>query len=163
INILPLWEIVRGHGKKPRTIAMMSYLHLCTSLAVRRAHLLLTVSAHAGREIARYSNFDPRRIVPVHHAPTPDLRRIEDTAILAEVRQRYGLPTPFVMADALKNPAALVRAWQLLPATLRENRQIVFFSRRPEPLPIVYEAVTQGYARLLVRPPREDLIALYSM
>jgi glycosyltransferase involved in cell wall biosynthesis len=163
INILPLREIIRGHAKNPRTIAMMAYLHFLTRASVRRADLLLTVSAHAGREIARHSRFDPRKIVPVPHAPTPDLRRIGDEDALTEVRQRYSLVRPFILADALKNPAALVRAWRRLPAELRDGREIVFFTRRPDPLPIVHEAVAAGEARLLVRPPREDLIALYSM
>lgn len=163
INILPLCEIIRGHGKKPRTIAMMSYLHYCTRRAVRHADLLLTVSNHAGREIARHSRFDPQRIVPVPHAPTADLRRISDETRLAAVRQRYSLDRRFVLADALKNPAVLIRAWRMLPATLRDQYQIIFFSRRPDPLPIVTEAVAAGYARLLIAPPREDLVALYSM
>jgi glycosyltransferase involved in cell wall biosynthesis len=163
INILPLREIVRGHAKNLRTIAMMSYLHFLTCASVRCADLLLTVSAHAGREIARHSAFDPQKIVPVPHAPTPDLRRIEDMDALADVRHRHNLARPFVLADALKNPAVLVRAWRRLPAELRDSREIVFFSRRPDPLPIVQEAVATGYARLLVRPSREDLIALYSM
>jgi glycosyltransferase involved in cell wall biosynthesis len=163
INIMPLREIVRGHNKQPRTIAMMTYLHFCSRVAIRRADALITVSAHAGREIARHSGFDPRRIVAVPHAPTPDLRRIADPAQLAEVRRRHNLGQPFVLADALKNPAALVRAWRLLPAELREGRQIVFFSRRPDPPAIVGEAVAAGEAALLLRPAREDLIALYSM
>src|SRR5438309_241901 len=82
---------------------------------------------------------DPQKIVPVPHAPTPDLRRIEDTAVLTDVRRRHGLARPFVLADALKNPAVLVRAWRRLPAELRDSREIVFFSRRPDPLPIVQE------------------------
>lgn len=163
INILPLREIIRGHPKNSRTIAMMSYLHYCTRAALRRADLILTVSAYAGREIARYSGSDPHKIVPVPHAPAPDLRRIEDPAVLAEVRQRHDLTGPFVLADALKNPAVLIRAWQLLPAGLRDGRVIVFFSRRSNPPPAVREAVAAGCARLLVRPSRQDLIALYSL
>jgi glycosyltransferase involved in cell wall biosynthesis len=50
-----------------------------------------------------------------------------------------------------------------MPPDLRTGRQIVFFARRPDVLPIVHEAVSEGSARLLVRPSREDLIALYSM
>ncbi|HEU4324008.1 MAG TPA: glycosyltransferase family 1 protein [Roseiflexaceae bacterium] len=162
INILPLPEIIRGHPKNPRTVGMMTYLHLCSTAALRRADLLLTVSEHAGREIARHSGFDPRRIVAVPHAPTPDLRRVTDPQTLAAVRARHGIDGPFVLADALKNPAVLVRAWRALPAELRAGRRIVFFSRRPDPLPIVREAAEQGIALLLLRPPREDLIALYS-
>ena len=163
INILPLREIIRGHPKNPRTIVMMTYLHYMTLASLRRADLLLTVSVHAQREIARYSGFNMERIVPVPHAPTPDLRRIEDEAVLAVVRQRYALARPFVLADALKNPSTLIQAWRLLPVELRQGRQIVFFSRQPTPSTTVHEAVAAGEARLLVRPPREDLIALYSM
>jgi glycosyltransferase involved in cell wall biosynthesis len=165
INILPLRMLLRGKGttRTPRVIAMTIYLHLCSRLALRRAHLLLTVSQHAKNEIVRYSGFDPQRIIPIPHAPTPDLQRAPNPAQLDEVRQRYGLMCPFVLADALKNPAVLVRAWQRLPDELRQARQIVFFSRRPDPLPIVHEAVTAGWARLLILPPRQDLIALYNM
>jgi glycosyltransferase involved in cell wall biosynthesis len=163
INILPLREIIRGHPKNLRTMVMMTYLHYCSSAAVSRADLLLTVSEHAKREIARHSAFDPQKIVPVPHAPTTDFRRIENPLALADVRQRYHIAQSFVLADALKNPAVLIRAWQMLPPTLRAARIILFFSRRPDPLPVVHEAVSAGYARLLVQPSREDLIALYSM
>jgi glycosyltransferase involved in cell wall biosynthesis len=162
INVMALPEIIRGHPKNARTIGMMTYLHVCSTAAVRRADLLLTVSEHAGREIACHSRFDPARIVAVPHAPTPDLRRVSDPQALADVRARHGIAGPFVLADALKNPAVLVRAWRALPEELRAGRQIVFFSRRPDPLPVVQEAVGEGIARLLLRPPREDLIALYS-
>jgi glycosyltransferase involved in cell wall biosynthesis len=163
INILPLREIIRGHPRQPRTIAMMTYLHLCTSWAVRRADLLLTVSNWAADQIARESGFDRRNIVAIPHAPTPDLQPIADWETLAEVRQRYDLPLRFVLADALKNPAVLIRAWRALPADLRQSHRIVFFSRHPDPLPIVGEAVAQGDARLIVRPSRADLIAFYSL
>ncbi len=163
INIMPLGEIIRGHAKRPRTMAMMTYLHFCSRAALRRADTLLTVSAHAGREIARHSGFDPRRIIAVPHAPTPDLRRIEDPAVLADVQRRFELPQQFVLADALKNPAALVHAWRRLSPELRKGRRMVFFSRRPDPPAIVREAVAAGEALLLLRPSREDLIALYSM
>jgi glycosyltransferase involved in cell wall biosynthesis len=163
INILPLREIIRGHGKRPRTIAMMTYLHFCSRAALRRADTLLTVSAHAGHEIARHSGFDSRRIIAVPHAPTPDLQRIDDPAVLADLRRRFELPHRFVLADALKNPGALVHAWRRLSPELRQGRRIVFFSRRPDRPAIVHEAVAAGEALLLVRPSREDLIALYSM
>ena len=79
------------------------------------------------------------------------------------VRDRLGLQGPFVLADALKNPDVLVRAWKLLPDALRRQYEIVFFSRSPNVRPAVTQAVAQGFARLLVRPTRHDLSALYSM
>lgn len=162
INVMPLAEIIRGHRKDPRTIAMMTYLALMSRASLRRADLVVTVSAHAAGEIARYSGYDRARIVPIPHAPTPDLRRIGDAAALEAVRQRLALPERFVLADGLKNPAVLVRAWPLLPADLRRDVRLVFFARR-EPLPVVREAEAAGIARLLINPSRADLVAMYSM
>lgn len=167
LNIQPLSEILvrealRGHVKTARTAAMITYLHYCSRAAAHQSDLILTVSEHARDEIARYGQISRDQIVAIPHAPTPDLRRIEDPAVLGAVRQRHGITRPFVLADALKNPAVLVRAWRLLPEEARQHHEIVFFARRPEVLPIVHEAVSAGHARLLLRPSREDLIALYS-
>lgn len=163
LTIIPLPTVMRRLPKTPRIVAMTIYLHYCSRLALKHAQLVLTDSDHAKHEITRYDSFDPQRIVPVHPAPTSDFYRIEDCAILADVRQHHGLAHSFVLADGLKNPAVLVRAWRRLPAEVRESRQIVFFARRPEVLPIVHEAVAKHEAQLLINPSRQDLIALYSM
>jgi glycosyltransferase involved in cell wall biosynthesis len=162
INLLPWHKIIRGHRKDPRTVFMMTYLHLSTRAAVRRAHRLLTVSEYARQQIARYSGLAPEKIVSIHHAPAPDWHPLQDEATLAEVRRRYGLPDRFVLADGIKNPGVIVRAWARLPERLRSERRIVFYSRRPDPPKEVFEAVRAGWARLLIRPSRADLMALYS-
>lgn len=163
INIMPLAEILRGHEKKPRTVAMMTYLHVMTVAAVRRASMLLTVSEYSKDEIARLSGFERERIRVVPSGPSPALKRVEDSALLGDVRRRHGIEGGYVLADALKNPAALVRAWSLLSDQSRAGRQIVFFSRRADPPSPVFDAVASGMARLLVRPSNADLAALYSM
>jgi len=162
INILPWTDIVSGHQKDPRTIAMMTYLHWCTCSAVRRANFIITVSEYARQQIAHHSGFDIQKISAVPHAPTPDLRRVENGAELACVLQKYGLTRPFVLADGIKNPAVLIRAWRRLPADVRNRHAIVFFSRRTDPPAIVVQAADAGLAHLLIQPPRSDLVALYS-
>lgn len=163
INILPWTSIIRGHRKDPRTLAMMTYLHLCSSLALRRAQVVLTVSARAREEIAARSGFDRHRILVVPNAPAPTLRRVVEPDLLIAVRERHGLATRFILADALKNPAAVVRAWRRLPPGLRIDRQLVFYARRPAVDPIIGEAVAGGHARLLLRPTSADLAVLYSL
>lgn len=163
INILPWREIIRGHRKQVRTMVMMSYLHWMSVMAVRKADLLITVSQHAQREIAHHSGLPLDKIVPIPHAPTADLTRVTNPAVLQRVRTRHGLRSSFVLADGLKNPAVLVEAWRRLPAELTAEREIIFFTRHGDPLPVVDGAVDAGIARRLVYPPREDLIALYSM
>jgi glycosyltransferase involved in cell wall biosynthesis len=163
INILPLHEIWRGHKKSIKTMATMTYLHAMSRMAVRKADVIVTVSNYSKSRIAEVGKIDPARIEVAGIAPSPDFRRIDNPEALSAVRARHALPARFVLADALKNPAALVRAWRRLPAALQQDRKIVFFARRPDVLPIVTEAVAAHEAVLLHRPSREDLIALYSM
>ncbi len=163
INLLPLTEIIRGHSKNPRTIGMMTYLHFMTQAALRSADLITTVSAFSGKEIAQYGRVDARKIAVVPSACPTDIRRITDQNELAEVRQRLNLTQPFILAEAFKNPGVLIRAWQLLPGDLQKRIEIIFFSRSSNVLPIVDQAIAEGFARLLVRPVRHDLCALYSM
>lgn len=163
INILPLREILRGHRRNPRTVAMMTYLHLCTRQALRRATLVMTVSRHARQEISARGGFPMDRIVAIPHAPTPDLQRVVDPVRLLDIQNRLRIERPFVLADALKNPSTVVHAWRRLPDTLKASHTVVFFSRSPDVLPIVRSAVETGDALLLQRPSRSDLIGLYSM
>lgn len=165
LTIMPLRETLFSSGSRRtlRSMAMTVYLYAGSRLMLRDADILLTVSQHAKQDILRYCRFDPQRIIPIPHAPTPDMRRIEDQATRDAVRQRHGVTGRFVLADALKNPGVLVRAWRRLSQPLRERYRIVFFSRHPAPLPVVFEAVERDHALLLINPPRADLVALYSM
>jgi len=166
LNLRSLRDSVPGlrasNARTVRHILMMSYLHGITTLALPRADLVITDSGHARDEIVRYGHVDAARIVVVPLAPTPDLRPYRDADRRAALRRRYDLPARFVLADAMKNPGVLIAAWRLLPNPLRQAVQIVFFSRRPDAPPVVRDAVRAGDARLLARPPREDLVALYS-
>jgi glycosyltransferase involved in cell wall biosynthesis len=163
INILPLHEIIRGHRKQLRSMVMMTYLHFCSTSAVNQAHLLVTVSNYSKTKILHNSRIAPDRVIVAPSGPAPTMHRVEDMTTRNEVRTRHQLSKRFVLADALKNPGVLVKAWQLLPETLRQDTQIVFFSRTPTPPPVVNEAESAGHARLLVRPSNEDLMILYSM
>jgi hypothetical protein len=165
LTLMPLRSLLTGTGSKHslRGDLYTTYFTWVSKSSAQRADVLLTVSEHAKSDIAQRGGFDPNRIVVVPHAPGPDMRNIDDPAVLHAVRTRHGLPCQFVLADALKNPATLVRAWRLLPDEVRRDRKIVFFARRPDVLPIVPEAVNEGAAILLQRPAREDLIALFSM
>lgn len=163
INIMPLWEILWGHEKRPRTMALMTYLHFLSTLSVRRADIVVTVSEYSKREIVRRSGLPADRVIAVKYGPSPIFRRIEERAVLAEVRTRHGVQRPFLLADAIKNPAVIARAWQRLPAALRASHQMLFFSRVVDPPDAVMEMVAAGQAQVLIRPSRSDLVALYNL
>jgi glycosyltransferase involved in cell wall biosynthesis len=161
INIMPLHEIWRGHAKRPKTLAMMTYLHLTTTQSLRRQPLVVTVSEHARREILRHAKLDPARVLAIHSAHEPVFRQLDDGAI-SETRSRLGLADRVVLADAIKNPACTLRAWRAMPPAIRDMAQLVFFSRR-EPIPAVREAAERGEVRLLMRPDQADLVRLYNL
>jgi glycosyltransferase involved in cell wall biosynthesis len=163
INILPLREIIRGHQKKLKTMVMMTYLHFSSVAGLRSADYIITVSDYSREKIIQNSQFDPDHIVAVHSGVPPQLKRVENKAELDAVRARHNLQKPFVLGDALKNGGLTAKAWTLLPETLRQSTQMVFFCRTPETPEPLREAVAAGYAKVLIRPSNEDLVALYSL
>ncbi|GIK71379.1 MAG: glycosyl transferase family 1 [Chloroflexota bacterium] len=163
INIMPLWEILRGHPKNLRTMAMMTYLHFASTLSVRRADVVVTVSEYSRREIVRHSGLPEDRVIAVKYGPSPIFRRIVDAAMLDEVRVRHGVQRPFLLADAIKNPDVIARAWRRLPESLRASHQMLFFSRVTDPPESVKEMVAAGHAQVLIRPSQGDLAALYNL
>ncbi len=163
INILPLWEILSGHPKTLHTMAMMTYLHFLSTLSVRRADVVATVSESARREILRRSGLPEDRVIAVRYGPSSIFRRIEDRAALEAVRARLNVQRPFLLADAIKNPDVIARAWRRLPEVLRATHQMLFFSRVSEPPAAVKEMVVAGQAQVLIRPSRSDLVALYNL
>jgi glycosyltransferase involved in cell wall biosynthesis len=124
--------------------------------------LVITISEYSKTRILEHASFGEQKIVALLYPPSPHLHRITDQAVLDDMSQRHGLRKPFIVADGIKNPGALVEAYKLLPTDLREQYDIVFFSRRPDPPASVFESVSDGYGHLLVRPSNDDLMALYS-
>lgn len=165
LTILPLTQTLFSSGSRRtlRNVAMTAYLNTLSRRSVQQANLVLTVSEQARADIAKQGLVPADHIVAIPHGAPADAVRVEDAAQLDELRTRLSLPVHFVLADGLKNPAVLLRAWRRLPAELRANRELLFYSRKHDPLPVLLEAVANGEARLLVRPARADLIALYSL
>ena len=163
VNVMPLKNIMRGHRKNVSTLAMMSYLHFCSRFTVPRVDLVITMSDYSRTQILKHISIDPDRLVIWTNGPSPDIHEVTDEAVLNDVRHRFELKKPFVIADGIKNPGVLVEAWKHLSQELRDKYQIVFFSRTPTPPQPVFEAVEAGFAKLFVRPSDQDLRTLYSL
>lgn len=163
INLLPLREIIRGHPKKARTLLVMTYLHFMTVASLKSAALVLTISQSAGAQISATGRLEGRRLRVVPHGVEQEWGRVHDSARVEDLRRRFGLKRRVILADALKNPGVLLRAWPMLPEALRDECEIVFFSRKDDVAAVVRTAVEAGIARLLVRPSREDLNVLFSL
>jgi glycosyltransferase involved in cell wall biosynthesis len=164
LNIFPIWESVKRDLTRPKRVGLTLYLQLMTRTALRRVTRFVTVSECAAREIVRVSQgrISPEQIQVIYSAAAAQFRRLDDPDKLAEVNQRLNLPPRFVLADGLKNPGVILRAWNRLPEQLRQENKLVFFSRRPDLLPVAQVAIAQGKAMHLLRPSQADLIALYN-
>jgi len=161
INILPLREIIRGHEKKPRTLAMMTYLHLVTRRSLGRRPFIITVSQHARREILRHSDLKPDQVGVVYSA-AGDAFRLLDERRVREERARLHLRDHVLLADAIKNPATTLQAYRRLPAKLRARTSLVYFTRR-EPHPDVSDAARAGECLVIERPSTGYLALLYNL
>ena len=139
---------------------------------LRRADLLLAISASAGQEPIDYLNFPAERVVNVSTAADPQFRQGENpTETAVDVCARLGLSKPFVMytggIDHRKNIEGLIAAFALLPEALRKSHQLAIVCKIDEAARVALmqharkhnlatdAVVLTGYI------PEDDLIALY--
>jgi glycosyltransferase involved in cell wall biosynthesis len=163
INLMPLGKIYAGHPKKLRTLTWMTYLHFHSVRSVQKADLIITISEYARQQILQWGKLPMDKVVAIHHGRPTNVQKVTEVGELENVRKTYGITKEFALADALKNPAVLVRAWRQLPEEIRLGKEIIFFSRREDVASEIHEAVKEGYAKLVLRPERDVLNALYSM
>jgi glycosyltransferase involved in cell wall biosynthesis len=160
INLMPLPEILHGHPKHPRTMLMMTYLHLVTKRSLRSRPLVVTVSEYSRREIIRRSGIPDERVRVVYQAPDSAFRRLDDHTVRA-FAAGLGLRPRVLLADAIKNAECTLRAYRALPFSVRQNTSLVFFARR-EPDPAIRRAADGGECMLLLRPGADMLVKLYN-
>jgi glycosyltransferase involved in cell wall biosynthesis len=141
---------------------------------IRRADLLLSISESTRQEGIKHLGFQPDKVINISTAADPQFLRTEISGATEHcVRKRYGLTRPFVMytcaIDYRKNIEGLIRAYALLPISLRELHQLaVVCSGTPESLWLLKDlAMQQGLAEdeviLTGFVTDEDLIALYHL
>lgn len=107
----------------PRPVAW--YMRWLTGLAVRQAHLVITVSEFSRGELLRFYAVDEGKVVSIHNGVGADFRPASDDATVAADRAaiaRYGVTSPYILAvgniHPRKNLARLLDAYLML----RERR-----------------------------------------
>ncbi|MBI1770915.1 MAG: glycosyltransferase, partial [Burkholderiales bacterium] len=97
--------------------------------ALKRADLLLAISASSRREGLECLHLPPERIVNISSA-VDDRFYVQDPdpEVLQEIKNRFGLQRPYVMytggIDLRKNVEALIRSFAKLPGDVRNNYQL---------------------------------------
>jgi glycosyltransferase involved in cell wall biosynthesis len=165
LNVFSMSQHLRGFGRRPRQVAMMMYLGRMTRTTLRRASRVITVSEHARRDIAARTGYPLERIVAIHEAAGDEFTVIQDSDALERVRRQFDLGSRIILADGIKNPAAVIDAHGRLPEHLLRATQLVFFSREPAPRPPVAAALQlqKPGVRFIPRPTTTELVALMNL
>uniref|UniRef100_E6QXB3 Uncharacterized protein n=1 Tax=mine drainage metagenome TaxID=410659 RepID=E6QXB3_9ZZZZ len=139
-----------------------------------RADLLLAISESSRQEGITHLGFHPDRVINVGTAADLQFKCMDiDATTEKSVRERYGLSRQFIMytgaIDHRKNIEGLIRAYALLPQSLRETHQLaIVCSVQPESRHRL-EALArqQGLATdemvLTGFVPDEELVSLYQL
>ncbi|MGK9451000.1 glycosyltransferase [Acidithiobacillus caldus] len=141
---------------------------------LRRADLLLAISASSRQEAINYLGFPVEQVVNVGAAADPQFTPKEvPTGTSVDIRKRLGLTKPFVMytggIDHRKNIEGLIAAFALLPEGLRIRHQLAIVCKVDE---AARTALMQRAQKLHLPPnaivltghiPEDDLIVLYHL
>ncbi|WP_006786360.1 glycosyltransferase [Thiorhodospira sibirica] len=116
-------QFIPGQGQKKSYYQKIEYL--------KRADLLLAISAYAKTEAVDHLGLDPARIVPILSAAdgiTPPDAQLREAARQTRL-QHLGITRPFVMHTSAyeprKNFEGLIQAYARLPTPLRQKHQLV--------------------------------------
>jgi glycosyltransferase involved in cell wall biosynthesis len=162
INLFSLRDHLPRMARHPRRLATTLYLAAATRQTLKAADRLIAPSEHARQDIAARSSFPIDRIDVTPWAADAGFSAAVNQPRKDAVRRALGLHAQVIVADGIKNPAALVRAFGSLPQTLRLDASVLFFSREPRPRPDVARAL-DGHIRFVARPATEDLAVLFAL
>lgn len=140
---------------------------------LRRADLLLAISASSGREAVEHLGFPAEEVVNISTACDAHFRpQSQDEAARRRLGETYGLTRPFVMytggIDHRKNIEGLIRAYAMLPEQTRAAHQLaIVCSIQPHDRARLEDlAARSGLGKdeiaLTGFVPEEDLVALYN-
>jgi glycosyltransferase involved in cell wall biosynthesis len=83
--------------------------------SLRRADKLIAVSEFTEGEILRLFPQYSHKITVIHEAASPEFRRIDDSGVISELRQKFGLPERFALfvgtLEPRKNVERLIEAF----------------------------------------------------
>jgi glycosyltransferase involved in cell wall biosynthesis len=110
------------------------YLRWSTRYNARAAARVLADSQATRQDLIRHYRIPPEKIVVVYPGRDETLAPVTDPAALAAVRERYGLPSPYLLyvgtLHPRKNLARLVQAFASLPRELVPGLRLVLAGQK---------------------------------
>ena len=117
---------------------------------LKRAALLLSISEFSRSEGLEHLDFLPEQIVNISSAAEPFFSDAAPATDPAALQEKFGITRPFVLytggADPRKNLTRLLKAYAQIPASLRQQHQLVLAGRidRAEHLSLLKEIKASG-------------------
>jgi glycosyltransferase involved in cell wall biosynthesis len=147
------------------------YNYLVPRYVIRRASAIITVSHASKNSILETFQMNAEKIVVTHEAAGSAFRLIEDADQLEAVRNKYSLPSKYILAlgaaDPRKNIKSLIQAYRSLSDELREKYQLVIVWTHTflasEISKLVEELGLSANVRFLRHVPNEDLVSIYNL
>jgi glycosyltransferase involved in cell wall biosynthesis len=106
------------------------YNYLIPRFAIRRASAIITVSQASKDSISKTLRINGDKITVTHEAAGSAFRLSDDAGRLETVRNKYDLPSKYILAlgaaDPRKNVKSLIQAYGLLSNELRGEYQLVY-------------------------------------
>ena len=137
--------------------------------SARQAAAVIAVSENTRRDVVRRLRVPEDRVVVIHEAAPPGLRRVTDAAELARVRQVYGLAERYVLAvgnvQPRKNLPRLVDAFAAIHQEGLAGQLVIVGQDRWRSSDVAQGVEAHGLAGQVVFTgyvPDGDLSALYS-
>ncbi len=136
----------------------------------RLAHLVIAVSQTVKDDVMRRFDLPGNLVRVVPLAPGPDFCRLDDRETLAGVRDKYGLPSRFILnvgtLEPGKNQATLVRAFRRLKEQGVAHGLVIAGQRGwmyERLFRLVDELGLRGQVHFTGYLPDKDLVAVYNL
>jgi glycosyltransferase involved in cell wall biosynthesis len=112
---------------------------------LKQANLFLAISESSRNEVVEHLGLNSDQAVNIFAAVTDTFKPVKvSTAEEKSIRQRYKLTRPFLMyagaTDERKNHLRLIKAYALLPASLRSKYQLAIVGKLPDHNRLKFEA-----------------------
>jgi glycosyltransferase involved in cell wall biosynthesis len=110
------------------------FLGLMMPRFLRQAHAIIAVSECSKRDVMRLYSVDPARLHVIYEGVDPAFRLLNDTTELARVREKYNLPSRFILyfstIEPRKNLKTLLEAFNTLLTRDRTIPALVIAGRK---------------------------------
>lgn len=135
---------------------------------------VITISGTSRKDIVRFLDVPQEKIFPIHLAPGPKFRKMENGKWGTGIRKKYNLPIQFILyvgdVNYNKNVLGLVKACKLIKTPLvivgKQAAQSEFDKEHIENQPLVQLLEECGDDPNVVRlgfVPEEDLVKIYNL